>query len=316
MLKNNTQKLKLSVYHSLDCIVCGNKKFQFIFSDFDKYMESTKEVFSFFKCMKCELVTIHPKISKEDLNIYYPKNYIPFNQENKKKTILNTIIKNFRDLIINFLQIDKSKLELNKFKYLQIKYLDFGCGNCRNLFHIRDQYPKWELFGNDKSEFSKNIIIKNNFNLIDNLENIEDNFFDVINLSSVIEHLEFPDKDVILLKKKLKKNGIIIIKTPNWKSLGRIIFKKNWINYDLPRHLHIFSVKNLKKFLTNNGFEILRLQYSYNIGVELKSIYRVLKIKKKPKLHNLFTKLFLPFGILINLICLSSTMTIFGKKNG
>ena len=109
----------------------------------------------------------------------------------------------------------------------------------------------------DKVNLQKNNLKDNSINLIDSLENIPDNFFDIINLSSVIEHLEYPSKNLILLK-KLKRGGLIIIKTPNWKSLEGI-FKKNWINYDIPRHIHVFSSKNLKKFLINNKFEIKNL---------------------------------------------------------
>ena len=76
------------------------------------------------------------------------------------------------------------------------------CGNSRHLIYIRAEYPKWELYGYDKSEFSRNNLKKNNFNLIDNLENIPGNFFDIINLSSVIEHLKYPILDITLLKKK------------------------------------------------------------------------------------------------------------------
>ena len=113
----------------------------------------------------------------------------------------------------------------------------------------------------------------------------------------------------------MKQGGIIIIKTPNWKSLGRMFFKKNWINYDIPRHIHVFSSNNLKKFLTNNKFEIVKLIHSNNISVELKSIYRTLKLQKRPKFHNILTKLFLPIGVILNLTSLSSTITVIGKKN-
>ena len=300
---------------NFNCIVCGNKEFKFIFSDFDNYVKATKKNFSIFKCLKCELIEINPKISENDFDIYYPQNYNPYNIENKKKSHFRNFQKKLRDFIINLLRIDRVKLELSKFKNFENKYLDFGSGSSRHLNHIKDQYPKWILYGYDKSKFAKNNLKDNSINLIDSLENIPDNFFDIINLSSVIEHLEHPSKNLILLKKKLKQGGIIIIKTPNWKSLGRMFFKKNWINYDIPRHIHVFSSKNLKKFLINNKFEIVKLIHSNNISVELKSVYRTLKLQKRPKFHNILTKLFLPIGVILNLTSLSSTITVIGKKN-
>ena len=300
---------------NFDCIVCGNKKFKYLFSDFDNYVKATKKKFSIFKCLKCELIEIDPKISENNFDIYYPQNYNPYNIEIKKKSQFRIFIKKLRDTIINLLHIDRVKLELSKFEDFEKKYLDFGSGNSRHLSHIKDQYPKWILYGYDKSEFAKKNLIENNFNLIDSLENVPDSFFDIINLSSVIEHLEQPSKDLNMLKKKLKPGGIIIIKTPNWKSLGRVFFRKNWINYDIPRHIHVFSSKNLKKFLVNNKFEIVKLIHSNNISVELKSIYRLLKLRKRPKFHSILTKLFLPIGVILNLTSLSSTITVIGKKN-
>ena len=44
-------------------------------------------------------------------------------------------------------------------------------------------------------------------------ENIPDNFFDIINLSSVIEHLEHPSKNLILLKQlvSIKSMSCIVV---------------------------------------------------------------------------------------------------------
>ena len=139
--------------------------------------------FSIFKCLKCELIEINPKISENNFDIYYPQNYNPYNIEIKKKSQFRIFIKKLRDTIINLLHIDRVKLELSKFEDFEKKYLDFGSGNSRHLSHIKDQYPKWILYGYDKSEFAKKNLIENNFNLIDSLENIPDNFFDIINLS-------------------------------------------------------------------------------------------------------------------------------------
>ena len=307
--------LNSKLFSKINCIVCKNKKFKFIFSDYDHYIGSTKKKFSLLKCVKCELITIHPKILESEFDTYYPKDYKQYIIDKKIKNYPQVNIKKIRNFIINLFKIDKVKNELDMIKDLNKKYLDFGSGNGRHLSYIKAQYPKWNLYGYDKSKFAKNNLRKNNFNSIDNLEDITDNYFDIINLSSVIEHLEDPSKYMALLKNKLSKNGIIIIKTPNWKSLGRIFFTRNWINYDIPRHMYIFSSKNLTIFLLNNNLKIIKLTHSNNIGVELKSFYRLLRLTKRPKFHNLFTKLFLPFGIFLNLLKLSSTITIICKKN-
>ena len=244
-------------------------------------------------------------------NIYYPYQYDPYRAQPIEKTLIR---KNY-DILASFLKLDKVKSELIKIKELEKKYLDYGSGSGRHLNHIRELYPKWKLYGFDKSKFAKENLKKNNFECIEDIEEIPDNFFDVINLSSVIEHLEFPEKTIQLLNKKLIKGGLIIIKTPNWSSLARILFKKSWVHYDIPRHIYVFSSKNLKKLLIDKNFRILRTSYSKNLSVELKSFYRLFNIQKRPRLHKLFLKLLSPLGLLLNFTSMSSTVTVIGKKN-
>ena len=297
------------------CIICKNNNFTYLFSDLDKYVQSTNKKFAIYKCTNCDLISIDPKINESQFDLYYPENYIPYDLSYKKISPFRLYLKKIKNNFSNILKIDKIKIELDYFKDIEKKYLDFGCGSGRHLNHIKDQYPKWKLYGYDRSLYAKKNLNKININFIDDLESIPDDFFDFINLTSVIEHLIHPSETVHLLRKKLKKNGRIIIKTPNWNSLGRVIFRRNWVHYDIPRHIYVFSSKNLQKFLTDNQFQIIKLIHSSNIGVELKSIYRSLKLKKRPKFHNFLTKLFLPIGILLNFTSLSSTITTIGKKN-
>lgn len=297
-----------------ECFICGNKNLKYIFSDHDKYVKATKKEFFIYKCLKCGLLKVFPTITEEEFNIYYPENYNLYNY-NKKKNNKTSIVKKIRDFFVDLIHIDKIKNILNQFSKLKIKYLDFGCGNCKHLSHIKIQFPSWKLFGYDKSQFVKENFSNTDFNLISSLENIDEGFFDIINLSSVFEHFTDPVKEINLIKKKLKKKGLVVIKTPNSRSFGRFFFQKNWINYDIPRHTYIFSSKNLKKFLKNNNFNVIKVLYSNNIGVELKSMYRLLNLKKRPKFHNFLSRLFLPFGIFLNFLSLSSTITIIAQKN-
>lgn len=297
------------------CIICKNNNYTYLFSDLDKYVQSTQKKFSIYKCTNCNLISIDPKIKESEFALYYPENYAPYDLSYKKISSFKLYLKKIKNLLSNFLKIDKIKTELDYFKDIEKKYLDFGCGSGRHLNHIKYQYPKWKLYGYDKSLYAKNNLNKINVNFIDDLESIPDDFFDFINLSSVIEHLIHPSETIHLLRKKLKKDGIIIIKTPNWNSLGRVIFRRNWVHYDIPRHIYVFSSKNLKEFLINKNFTILKTIYSNNFSVELKSIYRSMKLSRRPKIHSVLEKFFLPFGIILNIAALSSTVTIIGKKN-
>ena len=150
---------------------------------------------------------------------------------------------------------------------------------------------------------------------LNKFEKIEDNFFDIINLSSVIEHVHNPVKLILQLKKKLHKNGLMIIKTPNFNSFSRKIFGRNWHNLDIPRHLHIFSDKNLEKLLIEKNFKKKKIIYSRNSGVEIKSLYNLLKVKKNNSIHKYLINLFNPLTFLLSIFKLSSTITIIVRNN-
>lgn len=82
----------------------------------------------------------------------------------------------------------------------------------------------------------------------------EDNSFDVITMSHVIEHVHEP---MVVLKacyRLLKPGGQLWLETPNINSLGHARFKHNWRGLEPPRHLVIFNEQSLRMALDRAGF--------------------------------------------------------------
>jgi SAM-dependent methyltransferase len=299
------------------CILCKSEQSLFLFKGKDIYMNVDNKYYHLYQCSECKLTTLDPLPNETELKKYYPPNYKIFT-ENKIKNKSSNYLSRIKYYIINFFRLDYLKNNLDIFKDKKINYLDYGCGNGKNIYQLRSRYKNWNFFGYDKyNSINLNydddkIIFINN---IENLEKIEDNFFDIINLSSVIEHVHDPLKLIVQLKKKLNENGLIIIKTPNFSSISRKIFGKNWHNLDIPRHLHIFSVKNLQKLLSETNLKKKKIIYSRNSGVEIKSIYNLLKIKRNNTTHKYYVKLFNPLTFLLSFLKQSSTITIIATKN-
>ena len=67
--------------------------------------------------------------------------------------------------------------------------------------------------------------------------------FDLISFWDVFEHVIDLNKTLIICKKLLKKNGILLLNIPDHGSLSRKILKKNWPFY-LNVHLYYFEKKN------------------------------------------------------------------------
>ncbi len=85
----------------------------------------------------------------------------------------------------------------------------------------------------------------------------EDNSFDVLISTAMIEHLKNPE---IFLKETyriLKEGGIIIITTPNpfFERLGTLV---GHLKDDT--HFKTYNLKELKKLLVDNQFKVLKLK--------------------------------------------------------
>jgi len=79
--------------------------------------------------------------------------------------------------------------------------------------------------------------------------------FDAVTMFQVIEHLKNPLPLFQSAKKLLKKNGVILLTTPNNDSPLRKIFASSWSVYNEPSHFIFFNKTTLRKTLQMAGWE-------------------------------------------------------------
>lgn len=91
---------------------------------------------------------------------------------------------------------------------------------------------------------------------IDNFLNINQKKYDIILMFDVIEHMKDPLRVVGDLKRILKSNGILVIQTPNYKSLMQEIVK-TWSWWMVEDHKWIFSNKSLNTLLKKGKLDIV-----------------------------------------------------------
>lgn len=221
------------------------------------------------------------------------KNYIPylvkFNIEIKLCTrcmsaFSSKIPINFNDLYDNTQQFNHHQrtYELNR-KYrikifgherlnLILKYknkgklVDIGCGNgwfleiAKKYFSVVGVEPNNSLLNFTSKKLKIDVYKK--------INSLKKGEYDVITLFDVIEHV---DKPMVYLKKiseKLKKNGIILIYTPNKDSLGFSYMKENQNLVIPPYHVTYLCPKSFN-FVPN----ILKVIYLKTFGLDLGDIY-------------------------------------------
>ncbi|KKQ95704.1 MAG: Methylase involved in ubiquinone/menaquinone biosynthesis [Candidatus Woesebacteria bacterium GW2011_GWB1_43_14] len=83
------------------------------------------------------------------------------------------------------------------------------------------------------------------------------NYFDVVIINHVLEHVENPVSFLEKVNEVLKKDGIVYVDVPNFDSLISMIRGKNWKYLSPGEHLYHFTPKTLENTLKRAGFEII-----------------------------------------------------------
>ena len=232
----------------IPCCLCGISDFEFLFNGHD-YLGFSPITFKVVKYNRCGLVCLNP----------YPEDIIKYYDAYHKSFLEKDIF------LFPLLFPDRIK-KIKKFKTIG-SILDIGCGGGNFLKDM--QKEGWDIYGCDLSPYicdvarkttgSKNIYSGDVLSL-----NLAENFFDVITLWHVLEHLTKPKETLIKISKLLKDDGMLIIESPDFSSIQSKFFKSKWFSLDLPRHIHQFSPKTMEKLLNSVNLKTFKKDYIIN----------------------------------------------------
>jgi len=168
------------------------------------------------------------------------------------------------------------------------KLLDIGAGN-HSATRTTDLFSRCEYYGLDiEKDYSNNetdFARMKEFYQLDltklDYSAVPDNYFDVILMTHVIEHLYNGDQVLPLLISKLKDNGLMYIEYPGIRST-RLPSMYGTLNfYDDTTHVRVYSVKELKKIVESNNCQVLksgiRRNLYYLLAMPVRILYTLLK---------------------------------------
>ena len=147
---------------------------------------------------------------------------------------------------------------IERFSHSKGNLLDVGCG--AGFFLNYANSKGWDVNGIDLLDeyiqFAKEkLMIKNVHCLSLEEAHFDEQFFDVVTLWDLIEHLPKPLQELKKINRLLKPGGHLAIWTPNVKN--SIFMKENWTGYITYQHLYFFSLKTLEQLLKRAGFKIV-----------------------------------------------------------
>jgi 2-polyprenyl-3-methyl-5-hydroxy-6-metoxy-1,4-benzoquinol methylase len=218
------------------------------------------------------------KISPEKSNNSFEEDYhfITVDPDGKKRNLL----KERRSYL------SKSKHIINILKKSKTgKIIDIGCGLGWFMSILS---KKWDKYGTDISKFALKNAAKYCKTYNGDIEKLlkEKKIktkFDYILFSHVIEHLKNPIFVLKELRNILKKNGTLLIETPNFDSAAFRLFEDRFRLLNDPTHISLFTNESMFRVLNDLGYKVISVDYPYfeTNYFNKKNLLKILNHKKE-----------------------------------
>ncbi len=151
----------------------------------------------------------------------------------------------------------RARIALNKF-FSEIdknsKLLDYGCGLGQNIFYLPNAQ------GYDISDFGLEFCRQKGLKVTDNLSDLENEGFEVVFSSHVLEHHPHPRTMLEEIREKLQPGKTLILVIP-FERHGKGKFE-----LDLNQHLYNWNFQNINNLLLTCGFKIRKNKYIRGAG--------------------------------------------------
>ena len=245
--------MKTVKHINLKCINCEEMNFVYKFSGRDR-LHDLPGKFDVYECKTCGMFALNPQLSRIEAQKFYPDNYVCYSEAIEDE-------KNFLKRI-DRLWGSKRRCRVVERKVNQRgKLLDIGSAS--GIFLGGMQKLGWDCYGVE-TNLKAAKYAKERFGLKVYNGTVTEalhpaNFFDVVTLWDVLEHLVDPCEVLVEVDRILKPGGFLFISVPNSSAWDRYLFGDYWIGWDIPRHNWVFNDKNLKAIIEKLGFENISL---------------------------------------------------------
>jgi SAM-dependent methyltransferase len=239
------------------CNICGGPVTAI---EVTEQMLGLKEKFLYYQCSNCG----HTHLSKEPENIgkYYDTNqYYSFNSKNSFTTeaLTKPSAKTSLKKILLSAGAKKNLLFSAALKALlsikgvtqQKKILDYGCGSghfVKELIELGFTNARgYDLFLPENIELNGEVYLSNQLSALKN------NSWDIITLNHVFEHVSDPVAELQALYKLLPVGGKLLLRFPVIDSYAFEKYRENWVQFDAPRHVNLFTRKSIQLAVEKAG---------------------------------------------------------------
>jgi SAM-dependent methyltransferase len=135
------------------------------------------------------------------------------------------------------------------------RLLEIGCGDGSYLALMR--MLGWNVSGVEPDPVAAEVASRSSgcqvhVGMMENAP-FESGSFHAVVSDHVIEHVYDPRAFVLSVARLLAKDGMVVVRTPNFQSLGHKLFGADLFSLDPPRHLCLFTPKSLRDLFVQSG---------------------------------------------------------------
>jgi SAM-dependent methyltransferase len=280
--------------------------------------------FTLVRCAQCGLVYLNPRPRADEIDRYYPADYLPF-------------LPAIDDEPGWFRRLDRRN-GLRRRQAIMRRWvgrpepgahrlLDVGCATGIFLQGMAEE--GWQVQGVELSptaaDYARRRFGLNVFTGTLEQARLPTGSFDVITLWDVLEHVYDPKATLHEVHRLLKPNGAFVFSLPDLDTIEAKVFGRYWAGLDMPRHLTLFNRATLGRLLRETGF--VRQDYSHFTGrhgvfvlsLDFWASEQVASPRLRRWLHRLAASiparlLTLPYYFVADRLHQSSVVTVFARK--
>lgn len=239
---HKTKELVVQKKNTHQCLICSQKQAK-LFS----YRN-----FNYYRCLSCAHVTTYPYPTRDEMEKHYQKKFKEGNYQ-----LAQYYAQEYKVVYRQFVDLLEKELKKEHKSIKGLKVLDVGCFTGDFLVLMKEAGA--DVYGLELQEDAVKIANKKLHGRVKAADVMTDAFpkiqFDVITLLGIVEHVTDPIKLIRRSTQLLKKDGILMVQTPNSSSLLAKLTKRFWPPYAPVEHIHLFSRDSLLKALNLFGYK-------------------------------------------------------------
>lgn len=239
------------------CPVCDSNRWRLFARARDVEYYSSNQTFTYLSCDNCHSVYLdRPPVDR--LGEIYPANYYSYAAQQEHRGIVERIkeyldVRTFRSLL--------SRIDGN-----DLKVLDVGGGSGWLLNVVRKASARvkqthevdLDAGARARAEAAGHVFHHCRIEEFSCTES-----FDLILMLNLIEHVSDPAAVLRAMEKHLSPQGLILIKTPNVRTLDCRIFRNhNWGGFHCPRHFVLFTRQSIIDLGSRCGLITMKASYT------------------------------------------------------